>query len=169
MRGPRQLTLTRTTILVAELAAIGEAFFVSQFLSMSPLASGWERMSEMLGVVRAACGRSITIPCDLCIHDGRVPLGSATVVFVTPSCCAAWYAAPERPYAPSLASRCSSVHRPLNDPHLEMHVDGRCLLRGVVGRGVYQVQSRHVFARTSLVAAPDADIASADAPMSASA
>jgi hypothetical protein len=46
------------------------------------------------------------------------------------------------------------------DPHLEMHVDGRCLLRCVLGVGAHQVQSRHVFTRESMVAVEDASCSS---------
>jgi hypothetical protein len=152
--------LTRQTILVATLAGSFENFRPGQFLSMNPVLAGLDRLPTLLGAVRAAQGRSLTATCDLCLHDGQVPLGDCTVVFATAACRSAWFAARLNPYAPKLATRQSSVPVRILDPHLEMHVDGRCLLRCVLGVGAHQVQSRHVFTRESMVAVEDASCSS---------
>ena len=147
--------LSSNTVLVASLAGMHDTFRPWQFLSMTPMRAGFERLAAMLSAVRLAQGRSITAVCDICVHEGRVPTGDCHLVFATAACRTAWYAAGENRSAAPLASRQSSAPVIIRDPHLEMHIDGRCLLRCFVGTRVQQVQSRHVFSLDSMVAAED--------------
>ena len=144
---------TPRTILVATVSAMSEAYSVPRFMSITPYLAGLDRLTHMLGAVRAASARSLTTTCDLCLHAGRVRTGSAEVVFATAACREAWYAGHEDPRAPDLSARMSSAPVLVRDPHLEMHIDGRCLLRCYVGTAAIQIQSRHVFSRTSIVPA----------------
>jgi len=146
---------TPQTILVAIASSMPEGYGTPRFISMSPYLAGLDRLAHLLGAVRAASARSLTTTCDLCLHAGRVRVGRVEVVFATAACRDAWYACQEDARAPDLGARMSSSPALVRDPHLEMHIDGRCLLRCYVGGAAIQIQSRHVFSRTSVVSALD--------------
>jgi hypothetical protein len=144
---------TPRTILVATVFSMSETYNVPRFMSFTPYLAGIDRLAHLLGAVRAASARSLTTTCDLCLHAGRVRVGRAEVVFATAACRDTWYACQEDARAPDLAARMSSSPALVRDPHLEMHIDGRCLLRCYVGGAAMQIQSRHVFSRSSIVPA----------------